>query len=46
LVVARSILRNPLRARLLADARHYPFLGSEKYSVEELLDAVGEVENG
>jgi putative transposase len=46
LVVVRYILRNPLRAGLVADVCDYPFLGSEKYSVEEILEAVGEAENG
>jgi len=42
LVVARYILNNPVRAGLVADPRDYPFAGSEKYSVDEILEAVGE----
>jgi len=41
-VVARYILNNPVRAGLVADPRDYPFTGSEKYSVDEILEAVGE----
>ena len=45
LAVARYIVRNPLRAGLVADVRDYLFLGSEAYSVDEILDAVGDVES-
>jgi len=44
LVVARYILNNPVRGGLIADPRDYPFLGSDRYSVEEILAAVGEVD--
>jgi REP element-mobilizing transposase RayT len=40
LVVARYILENPVRAGLVTDPRHYPFLGSAVYSLEEILCAV------
>ena len=38
--VARYILRNPVRAGLVSDPRGYPFLGSDRYSLEEILDAL------
>lgn len=40
LLVARYILANPVRAALAARSEDYEFLGSEKYSVREILDAV------
>jgi putative transposase len=40
LAVARYILDNPVRAGLVTDPRHYPFLGSAVYSLEEILSAV------
>jgi len=43
LVVARYVLQNPVRAGLVTDARQYPFVGSEKHSIEELLDAMADV---
>jgi putative transposase len=44
LVVARYILNNPLRAGLAGDPCDYPFVGSDRYSVEEILEAVGEID--
>src|SRR5262245_30324966 len=44
LVVARYILNNPVRAGLVGDPRDYPYLGSEKFSVGEILEAVGDFE--
>ena len=38
--VARYILENPLRARLVKKVEDYPFAGSGVYSLAELLDAV------
>jgi len=38
--VARYMLNNPVRAGLVADPREYPFIGSERYSLAELLDGV------
>ena len=38
--VARYILNNPLRAGLVSNLLDYPFLGSERYSVGEILEAV------
>jgi putative transposase len=46
LIVARYILNNPLRAGLVSDPRDYPFTGSERYSVDEILEAVGERDFG
>ena len=40
LSVARYILENPLRARLVQDVRRYPFIGSNVYSIEEILDSL------
>ena len=40
LSVARYILDNPLRAGLVASVRDYPFIGSEVYSRDALVDAV------
>jgi putative transposase len=38
--VARYVLNNPLRAGLVADLRRYPFIGSVKYSLDQLIDGV------
>jgi putative transposase len=38
--VARYIVENPLRARLINDVRQYPFLGSSVYSIEQILDSL------
>jgi putative transposase len=38
--VARYILENPLRARLVARVADYPFAGSTVYSLEQILEAV------
>ncbi len=40
--VARYILGNPLRARLVPRIEDYPFLGSTKYTVAELLEGISE----
>jgi putative transposase len=40
LSVARYILENPVRARLVERVEDYPFLGSMVYSVREILEAV------
>ncbi len=40
LSVARYILENPIRARLAESVRDYPFTGSNRYSVDEILDAL------
>ncbi len=40
LSVARYIVENPVRARLVRDARDYPFVGSGRYSLEAILEAV------
>jgi putative transposase len=36
--MTRYVLNNPVRAGLVADVRDYPFLGSMKYSLEQMLD--------
>jgi putative transposase len=41
LAVARYILENPVRAKLVARPQDHPFLGSARYSVSEILDAAG-----
>ena len=40
LSVARYIVENPVRAGLTASPREYPFLKSERYSMDEILEAV------
>jgi putative transposase len=40
LSVARYILENPVRARLVGRVQDYPFSGSSVYSLEQLLEAV------
>ncbi len=34
--IARYVLNNPLRARLVADVRDYPYVGSEIWTLDEL----------
>ena len=36
--IARYILENPVRARLVKDPAKYPYLGSDMWILEELLD--------
>jgi REP-associated tyrosine transposase len=38
--VAAYIIANPIRAGLCADVRDYPFLGSSRYSIDELIAAI------
>ena len=40
LVVARYIVANPLRDGRCEDVRRYPFVGSSRYSIDQLADAV------
>jgi hypothetical protein len=40
LSVARYIVENPLRAGLVKNVAEYPFIGSDVYTLEALLDAV------
>jgi putative transposase len=40
LSVARYIFENPVRAGLVANPEDYPFSGSSKYSVKEILEAI------
>jgi putative transposase len=39
--VIAYIIANPVRAGLCDDPKNYPYLGSTKYSIDQLLDAVG-----
>ena len=39
-IVARYILENPVRAGLAKEFRDYPFSGSNRYTMEELSDAI------
>ena len=38
--VARYVLENPVRAGLVTRVQDYPFLGSDVYTVEQVLEAV------
>jgi hypothetical protein len=40
LPIAAYILNNPIRAGLCRTLSEYPFLGSDRYTIEELADAV------
>jgi REP-associated tyrosine transposase len=40
LSVAAYIIQNPARAGLCDDPRRYPFMGSSRYSVDELMEAI------
>ena len=40
LSVARYIIENPVRARIVERVADYPFLGSSLYTTEEILEAV------
>jgi putative transposase len=40
LSVARYIIENPVRARLVASPLDYPYLGSTEYTIEQILEAV------
>jgi len=40
LSVAAYIIQNPVRAGLCDDPRAYPFLGSSRYSITELMEAI------
>jgi putative transposase len=39
LAVARYLLNNPVRAGLVAAPAEYPYLGSDRWTVAELIDA-------
>ena len=39
LSIARYLVENPVRAGLVADARHYPFSGSQRYELEHIMTA-------
>ena len=41
LEIARYIVANPVRAGLCAHPRAYPYIGSNRYSLDELLDSLG-----
>ena len=38
--VTAYIVANPIRAGLCSDIREYPYLGSSRYTVQELIDAI------
>ena len=40
LVVAKYVLENPIRAGLVKRVEDYPFVGSLKYSLADLLDGI------
>ena len=42
MAVARYILENPLRARLVERVEDYPFAGSCQYPLHEILEAVAD----
>jgi putative transposase len=41
LEIAPYIVANPVRAGLCAHPREYPYIGSARYSLDELLDSLG-----
>jgi len=43
LVAVRYVLQNPVRAGLVSHPKAYPFIGSQVYSVDELLEAVADL---
>src|SRR5262249_53169294 len=38
--VAAYIIQNPVRGQLCDDPRRYPFMGSSRYTIDELLEAI------
>jgi len=38
--VVRYVVANPLRAGLCRDVREYPFVGSSRYGVEDMIDSL------
>ena len=42
IAVARYIFENPVRAGLAGTTQEYPYLGSETFSVDEVIDAIAE----
>jgi putative transposase len=38
--VSAYIVNNPIRARLCANVSEYPYLGSSRFTIQELIDAV------
>ena len=38
--VARYILENPIRAGLVQSVSDYPYVGSTRYSIEQILDSL------
>jgi len=38
--IAAYIIQNPVRAGLCEDPRQYQFMGSSRYTIDELLDAI------
>jgi len=43
LVVARYILENPIRAGFVERAEDYSYSGSQVYSIEQILTAIGDL---
>jgi hypothetical protein len=41
LEIARYIVANPVRARLCVDAMRYPYSGSSKYTLIEIVHSLG-----
>ena len=46
LAVAKYIVGNPVRAGLVENPEHYPFSGSETYSLAAILAAIGDFASG
>lgn len=46
LSVARYIVENPVRAGLMKNPKDYPFVGSDVYSIGEILEAIQLPEGG
>jgi putative transposase len=42
LVVARYVLANPVRSKLVVSPEEYPFSGSRTHPIAEILEAIGE----
>ena len=44
--IVKYIVANPVRARLVSDVGQYPYAGSSRYRIEELLDGVADWQPG
>ena len=40
--VVRYVLENPVRARLVSAVTNYPWIGSSRYSIEQLVEGSGQ----